>query len=80
VIADDLKSLRRVLAGSGPFRPALRAALRRRHISLVENLLILLGKEKGLFALNTGRFNVRHLASPFCDRGDEILSQTDHEV
>lgn len=64
VIAHDLKPLGSVLAVCSLFRTALRAALRRHHISLVESLLFFFREEKGLFALNANCFNVRHCGSP----------------
>jgi len=52
VIADDLESFWRVLAGGGLFRTAFLTPLRRHHVPLVEHLLFLLAKDKWLFALN----------------------------
>jgi hypothetical protein len=60
IVADDFKSARRVFARRRFFRAAFRASLRRRHISLVENFLLFLGKEKDFLALNTRNFNIRH--------------------
>lgn len=61
VVANYLEPFWGVFAGCSFFRSALGAALRRGHVPLIEHFLIFFAEEKGLFALNASRFNVRHL-------------------
>jgi hypothetical protein len=82
VVADDLVSLRRVLALPGPFRSAFRATLRGGHVALVKHFLFLLREEELLFALNARCFDIRHCSFSFsCNYGlwmSGILTQV-HE-
>lgn len=63
IVADDLKTLRRILAQRSLFRAAFRAPLRRHHVPLVIHLLIFFTKDKDLFALNTRDFDIWHSVS-----------------
>jgi hypothetical protein len=60
VVANDLESFWSAIPFTSFFRPALRAALRRHHVSLVKDFLLLFGEKEGLFALNARCFDVRH--------------------
>ena len=60
IVADDLKTLWRILPRSGLLRTAFRTPLRLHHISLVKDLLIFFAKDKNIFALNTRDFDIRH--------------------
>lgn len=55
IIANYVESFWSIFGRRCPFAAAFRAALRRHQISLVENFLLLLGKKKGLIALNARR-------------------------
>lgn len=63
IVANDLKSFWSVLSYRGFFRTAFRAPLRRHHIALIEHLLVFLGEDKDVLALNTRNFYVRHVIS-----------------
>ena len=80
VVANDVETFRRVHRRSRFFRAAFCAALRGQHIALVKYLLLLFSEEKGLLALNTRNFNVRHLAISLSDLVDgcrgKSVSQT----
>ena len=60
MVANYLKTLRRVTALAGFFRAASGAPLRRHHVPLIENFLFLLGEKKSFFVLDARCFNVRH--------------------
>ena len=60
MVANYLKTLRRVTALAGFFRAASGAPLRRHHVPLIENFLFLLGEKKSFFALDARCFDVRH--------------------
>jgi hypothetical protein len=64
MIANDLESLRLIFTLPRFLRPALRTPLRRHHVALVKDLLLLFGEKKGLFTLNARCFDVRHTFSP----------------
>ena len=61
IVADDLVALRSVFTFGYFLRPALRTALRRHHVPLVKDLLLLFGEKEGLFTLNARGFDVRHI-------------------
>lgn len=65
MVANDLEPFRSAFADRGLFGTALRAPLRRHHITLIEGLLLFFGEKKGLFALNTRSFHVRHHSFSF---------------
>ncbi len=65
MVANDLKTLSRIVCRCVFFRAAFRASLWRRHITLIKHILLFLGKEKGFFTLNTRGFNIRHGYSSF---------------
>ena len=60
VIANYLKTIRRVCAARRFFRAAFQTSLRRRHISLVKNPLFFFGKKKSFTALHASHFNIGH--------------------
>ncbi len=60
MIADDLKTLRCILALCSLFGTALRTPLRLHHVTLVKDLLIFFAKDKDIFALNTRDLDIRH--------------------
>lgn len=60
VIADDLKTLRSILALRSLLRTAFRTPLRLHHVTLVKDLLIFFAKDKNIFALNTRDLDIRH--------------------
>ncbi len=64
IIANDLKPCRTVFAQCRLLRTAFWAPLRRHHIALVKLLLLFLGKEKDLAALNTRYFGIGHVGTP----------------
>ncbi len=64
VVANDLEALWRLVTLACFLGPALRAPLRRHHVSLVKDLLLLFGEKEGLFTLNARSFDVRHTFSP----------------
>ncbi len=64
VVADDLKTCRRVFARRRFFRTALCTPLRRHHVTLVKLLLLFLGENKDLAALNTRYFCIGHRGTP----------------
>jgi hypothetical protein len=70
VVANDVETFRRVHRSCRFFRAAFCAALRGQHIALVKYLLLLFSEEKGLLALNTRNFNVRHLTVSLSDLVD----------
>jgi hypothetical protein len=61
VVADNLKSFWSIVTQCRLFRPAFRAPLWSGHVPLIKHFLVFFAEEKGLFALNASRFNVRHL-------------------
>jgi len=60
VVANDLESLPRIITFGGFFRTTLCTPLRRHHVPLVKNLLLLFGEKERLFTLNARGFDVRH--------------------
>ncbi len=60
IVADDLKTLRRILARSSFLRTASGTPLRLHHVTLIKDLLIFFAKDKYIFALNTRDFDIRH--------------------
>jgi hypothetical protein len=60
MIANYLKTPRRILTGSGFFSTAFCAALRRHQIPLVKDILFLFCKQKSFFALYADCFDVGH--------------------
>ena len=60
VVANDLESLSSVITVSGFFRTTFCAPLRRHHVPLVKDLLLLFGEKKRLFTLNACSLDVRH--------------------
>lgn len=61
VVANDFKTFGRIIAERRFFAAAFRAPLRRHHVSLIKGLLLFFSKNKGVSALNTRSFNVRHI-------------------
>ena len=61
IIADDLKTLRRILAQRGFLGTAFWAALRLHHVTLIKDFLIFFAKDKNIFALNTRDLDIRHM-------------------
>lgn len=68
VVANYLKAFVFIVADGGGsfFRTAFCASLRRHHVALVKSFLLLLRKKKGLLALHTRNFYVRHRISSIC--------------
>jgi len=60
MIADDLKTLRSILALRSFLRTAFRTPLRLHHVTLVKDLLIFFAKDKNIFTLNTRYLDIRH--------------------
>jgi hypothetical protein len=79
IVANDLKAFRSRLTFRSLLRAALRTTLRSHHVALVENLLLLFGKQESFFALNARGFYVRHMVFSLnyqYERGDaRILTQ-----
>ncbi len=65
IITYDLKPCTNGGSDGDLLRTALWASLRRHHIPLIKNILILLRKNKGITALNTGNFNIGHCVTSF---------------
>jgi len=61
IVADDLETLRCIVTLTGLLRPAFCAPLRRHHVALVKDLLLLFGEKEGLFTLNARGLYVRHM-------------------
>ena len=61
IVADDFVALGSVITFGCFLRPALGTALRRHHVPLVKDLLLLFGEKEGLFTLNARGFDVRHI-------------------
>jgi hypothetical protein len=75
VVANDLKASWRVFAFGCLFCPALRAPLRCHQVFLVKDLLLFLGKEKGLLALYADGFNIRHRANLLVSLGVSVCKE-----
>lgn len=67
VVANDLEALGCVFALASSLRATLRATLRRHHVALIEDLLLLFGEKEGFFTLNARGLDVRHSLSPYCE-------------
>ena len=61
VVADDLKSLRSLVAVACFFCAAFRTPLRSRHVTLVKHLLLFLSEQENFLTLNARCFYVRHM-------------------
>lgn len=62
VVTNDLKSFWCILGRGRLFRTAFGASLRRHHIALVKDLLVFLGKQEDVPALNTRDFYIWHIS------------------
>jgi hypothetical protein len=68
MVADDFKSLWRIVAERGFFRAAFLASLRLHHISLIKYILFLFREKKSFFALYARNFYFRHRFFSFASR------------
>ena len=60
VVANDLEPFSSIVTFSGLFRTAFCTSLRRHHVPLVKDFLLLFGEKKRLFTLDTRSLDVRH--------------------
>src|SRR5215207_6782873 len=74
VVANDLEAFWCAVAFACFLGSALRTTLRRHHVSLVKDLLLLFGEKEGVFTLNARCFEVRHSWSP-CIRSKGVSRQ-----
>jgi hypothetical protein len=60
VVANDLEAFSSIVTFSDLFRTTFSTPLRRHHVPLVEDFLLLFGEKERLFTLNASGLDVRH--------------------